>query len=342
MRTLLVPGFLAIEGSVPSIVEPESTTSVTVYAAALASNFSGPPRLHARVGTTAPFTAVEMSAIGDSRFVSALPAAPCGAIVDWFVDWQGAPESVSLPADVEFFRSTASTFEVVFIDALEVDSGWVSGAPGDTASSGQWMRVDPVGTTAQPDDDHTPVGTHCWVTGQGVPGGAAGAADVDNGITSLTTPWLDGNDPDAILSYWRWYSNNLGAAPNEDSMLVLHSTDGVSWSLLEEVSQSATAWVEASFRIGDFVAPPSAFKLRFVARDLGAGSLVEAAIDDLSIEAAACAPSAADLNSDGVVNGADLALLLGAWGACSECAADITGDGIVNGADLAALLGAWG
>ena len=55
------------------------------------------------------------------------------------------------------------------------------------------------------------------------------------------------------------------------------------------------------------------------------------------------APCPADLTGDRVVNGADLAALLGAWGPCSgSCPADLTGDGVVNGADLAALLGAWG
>jgi hypothetical protein len=49
--------------------------------------------------------------------------------------------------------------------------------------------------------------------------------------------------------------------------------------------------------------------------------------------------SPADLNGDGVVNGADLAILLGAWG--GRGLADINGDGEVNGADLAILLGAW-
>ncbi len=53
-------------------------------------------------------------------------------------------------------------------------------------------------------------------------------------------------------------------------------------------------------------------------------------------------PCPADLNSDGVVDGADLGLLLGAWGACDNCQADLSNDDIVNGADLGVLLGAWG
>lgn len=48
----------------------------------------------------------------------------------------------------------------------------------------------------------------------------------------------------------------------------------------------------------------------------------------------------ADLNCDGVVDGADLGLLLGGWGASGE--ADLDGSGAVDGADLGLLLGAWG
>ena len=52
---------------------------------------------------------------------------------------------------------------------------------------------------------------------------------------------------------------------------------------------------------------------------------------------------AEDLTDDGTVNGADLALVLGLWGACSgSCAADLNGDGAVDGNDLAALLARWG
>ncbi len=48
---------------------------------------------------------------------------------------------------------------------------------------------------------------------------------------------------------------------------------------------------------------------------------------------------AADLDGDGRVNAADLAILLGAWG--TDGAGDLDGDGAVGAADLALLLGAW-
>jgi formylglycine-generating enzyme required for sulfatase activity len=53
----------------------------------------------------------------------------------------------------------------------------------------------------------------------------------------------------------------------------------------------------------------------------------------------------ADIDADGVVTGADLALVLGQWGPCGSpklCTADINDDGVVDGVDLGTLLAAWG
>ena len=50
----------------------------------------------------------------------------------------------------------------------------------------------------------------------------------------------------------------------------------------------------------------------------------------------------ADLDGNGVVNGADLGLMLAGWGACGNpCPGDLDGNGAVNGADLGLLLAAW-
>ncbi len=47
-----------------------------------------------------------------------------------------------------------------------------------------------------------------------------------------------------------------------------------------------------------------------------------------------------DLNGDGVIDGADLGILLSGWG--SSGPGDLNGDGVVDGADLGILLGNWG
>jgi hypothetical protein len=55
-----------------------------------------------------------------------------------------------------------------------------------------------------------------------------------------------------------------------------------------------------------------------------------------------CVPTCAgDLNNSGVVDAADLSILLGAWGG-STAGPDINNDGIVDAGDLAILLGNWG
>jgi len=64
--------------------------------------------------------------------------------------------------------------------------------------------------------------------------------------------------------------------------------------------------------------------------------------DIVTLTVADIIPCPADLNGDGLVDGADLGILLSAWGACDECLADLNGDGVVDGADLGILLTFWG
>ncbi|MGA1043737.1 MAG: FG-GAP-like repeat-containing protein, partial [Phycisphaerales bacterium] len=54
-----------------------------------------------------------------------------------------------------------------------------------------------------------------------------------------------------------------------------------------------------------------------------------------------CGGNPADLDGDGSVGGADLAIVLAAWGSKGG-PADLDGDGTVGGADLAMVLAAWG
>jgi len=49
----------------------------------------------------------------------------------------------------------------------------------------------------------------------------------------------------------------------------------------------------------------------------------------------------ADLNGDGTVGGADIAMLLGAWGGL-DASADLNADGVVSAPDLAIMLSSWG
>ncbi|NCF40521.1 MAG: hypothetical protein GWP75_10440 [Planctomycetia bacterium] len=62
-----------------------------------------------------------------------------------------------------------------------------------------------------------------------------------------------------------------------------------------------------------------------------------------SWETADCIPCPGDFNGDGVVDGADIGILLAEWGSCAKgCIADVDGDGDVDGADLGRFLALWG
>lgn len=65
-------------------------------------------------------------------------------------------------------------------------------------------------------------------------------------------------------------------------------------------------------------------------------------VDLASVKPFSCQGPPGDLNIDGIVDGADLGLLLSSWGPCPGCAADLNGSGIVDGADLGSLLSNWG
>ncbi len=299
------------------------------------------------VQTSAGLVTVPAVEVEANTYEALSPALECGEALSYsFAATSSNGLTVAGPQPgVDAIAAVSET--VGFTDNFERNLGWTIGAAGDNATSGVWTRVDPNGTTAQPEDDN-PAGTGalCFITGQGPVGGSAGEADVDNGSTSLVSPNFDavtgaedGDEP--VIEYYRWYSNNLGGAPGLDSMPVhISNNGGATWTLLETVSENASAWVRKSFRIADFVTPTAQIRLKFVARDLDGGSLVEAGVDDVRIVRFGCvAAIVGDLDGDGDVDGADLGELLANWGTAGG---DLDGDGVTDGSDLGILLSNWG
>ncbi|MCP3918439.1 MAG: PKD domain-containing protein [bacterium] len=190
------------------------------------------------------------------------------------------------PTGVAFDLTVGTTLAS---DDFEVASGWTAGFAGDDATTGIWTRVDPVGTAAQPEDDHTPSpGINCFITGQH-PGGGVGANDVDDGRTTLLSPLFDlTSATDPTISYWRWYSNDQGTT-QDDVFEVLATDDGSTWVQVELIGPTGAGtsggWVRHEFRVLDLpdFSLTNQVQLRFVASDLGGGSIVEAGVDDLLV-----------------------------------------------------------
>jgi hypothetical protein len=330
---------------VPATVSPSGSTTLAVNVSPLAGTpQAGSGRFFWRTGSTGSFSSVVMTQGAGNQYTVQVPATTCLSNVQWYVSAStttGSTVTSPSTAPAAFYSSLSATgIDQVLFDSMETNTGWVVGGTGDTATTGIWTRVDPNGTAAQPEND-AGTGTLCWVTGQGSVGGALGEQDVDGGATTLTSPTFDLSDfEDGIISYARWYSNNTGAGPNEDSMPIeISNNGGASWVQMELVTENLNAWASKSFSVRQFVQPSATMKFRVVARDLGTGSVVEAGLDDFRVDGIGCAASnPADLDGNGIVDGADLGLLLAGWGSSSP---DLDGNGLCDGADLGLLLAAW-
>jgi hypothetical protein len=83
------------------------------------------------------------------------------------------------------------------------------------------------------------------------------------------------------------------------------------------------------------IAAPDQFTDGFVSLDVESGDVLE-----VRVVSGSGTPTTGDLNADGLVNGADLALMLGRW-STPDAVADIDRDGTVGGTDLGLLLANW-
>lgn len=298
------------------------------------------------VDTGSGFVSSALSDLGGGQFQGLFPSSNCGDTVSYYVEAESlGGQTVVLPvgAPTNVYTALSGLGQVnTYFDDVETNLGWST--LNGTATSGFWELADPEGNGAQPEDDASPdPAALCWITGA-TAGASVGSFDIDGGVVTLISPAMDATSGSGIpfIGYSRWYSNNAGADPNNDSMTVLISSDGgTNWALLELVTENAGAWVAKQFRVDDFVTPSSNIVLRFEASDLGAGSVVEAGIDDVRIDFLQC-PSGqpGDVTGDGCVDLADLNLTLFNFGAAVTpgTGGDADNSGSVDLADLNLVL----
>ena len=259
----------------------------------------GPVKLFYRVGGGG-WIELAMTG-GPSLYSGQIAGLPAGSQVDYYVQATDALNHIAVdpagaPAQFYSFRVT----EMLYATAAEDpgDPAWQLGVAGDQATSGIWVREDPVateynGATIQPEDDHTPnPGVKCFVTGNGAPGGAPGDADVDGGCTTLQSPvFALGAAEQAILRYWRWFGEG-GNSADDDFVIEASSDGGSNWTELERLVDGTHAWDGVTIDLGTEIALTDQVVIRFVVCDVGTAGLEEAAIDDISIEVFTPSPAA--------------------------------------------------
>jgi len=296
----------------PTVVTPNTPVPITVDIATSATPLNpSTVRLFSSIDNAA-FTSVVMSAVDADTFTASLPAVPCLSTVRYYVSAQNASAATfTAPQNAPIAFHSAFAYlgtSNLFSYDMETAAGWTAGAAGDTATTGLWERGDPEATIGQPGDDHTGAGVNCWITGR-LAGTAAGSFDVDGGFTTLLSPVfsLATAGSETRIGYWRWYSNARGGAPNADTFRVgISNNGGTTWSVAETVGPTSPGeqWIYHEFRVADILPLTSQMRMRFVADDAGTGSLIEAAIDDMTVFTYTCPAGPAcdtiDFNGDGL------------------------------------------
>lgn len=266
---------------------------------------SGPWTVEARIGSRAgqflassptlawwtegtASTLVPMTAAGGGVYRATIPALPPGG-VSYRIRASDAGTGTSAWPPSGAHRFDVGALAVAWSDDFETDRGWTGSIAG--ASAGRWMRVDPNGTNTggtpptefSPEDDFTPgAGRFCWVTHDTTAGLVAGTADVDGGCVTLVSPAIDlsGID-DARIGYARWFHD---ATRLDDTLAVDVSADfGATWTPLERVVHTVPGWQRVEFDLDRVVVPGTGFRLRVTVCDDGVASLLEAALDDVTI-----------------------------------------------------------
>tara|TARA_Y100000589_G_scaffold118830_2_gene113040 strand:- start:10178 stop:12472 length:2295 start_codon:yes stop_codon:yes gene_type:complete len=277
-----------------------------------------------------------------------LPTAPCDASPEYYLSLQTqsglAVQDPLLAPDAVYTAGVISDVLIAFNDDGETDPGWTVTCD---AADGCWDRGTPVGggDRGDPPADGDASG-QCWLTDN-----VDGNTDVDGGSTILTSPVLDASFDGATLNYLRWYSNDSGASPNEDTLVVDVSDDGgATWVNLEVIGPTGPGtgggWFDVSFVVADIpgIQPSEQFRVRFNASDVGNGSVIEAGIDGISVVAISCVDESCqgDVDGNGTVGVEDLLAVIADWNCSSDCTADINGDLLVNVGDLLLVIGGWG
>ena len=300
-----------------------------------------------------------MSSIGNNNYSYTLNLQGESGLVQYYVsasDNQG--DQASFPQQGEIMFVYGDLPDIYVNDFESSIIGWDLGIDGDSATAGIWELADPnettyLGAVAQPENDHSSSGVQCLITGNGI-GEGVGFDDVDNGETTVLSPTFDLSDEESVLlTYYRWYTNNVGDNPSTDQWVVeVSNNNGISWVELENTTLSNPTWKEQRYILDDYIDLTSQIRFRFIAEDAfydgdtgTGGSIVEAGLDDFMIESISPLCSASgDLNDDSELNVVDIVLLINlildpeTVNSDNLCVADVNQDAELNVLDVVLIV----
>jgi murein tripeptide amidase MpaA len=174
----------------------------------------------------------------------------------------------------------------VYSDTFETATGWTTNPSGtDTATTGAWERGDPAATDSSgPKQLGTTVsGVNDLVTGR-LAGIGAGDYDIDNGTTSVRSPAITLPASGTLTLSLSWYLAHGSNSSSADFFRVSIVHSGGTTVLFTQ-SGAATdrdaAWATLSRDISAYAG--QSVRILIEAADASTASLVEAAVDDVTI-----------------------------------------------------------
>lgn len=280
------------------------------------------------------FEPFPMTHAGADTYTGVFPPADCASNVRFYFtaqDTMGSTWSLPTAGQSAAWTALAATgLQLAMDDNFETDQGWT--VQNTNLQTGAWVRAIP-GNFGRNDPPADADGSgRAFVTGN------TNQEDVDGGPTVLTSPVMDLTGmANPTVAYARWHYSN-GADP---LVVQFSNNNGAIWHTVESIPTS-TGWVNAEFRVADFVTPTDSFRVRFSVADTGAGSVVESGVDAFRVYDVLCADACpADLDGDGALTFFDLAAYLDLYNAGDD-AADVNGDGLFNFFDLSEYLNLYG
>ncbi len=261
-------------------------------------------------------------------------------------------------SEIEFLTGES---QILINEDFESNNEWTVGAFDDLAQDGIWELGVPNSTfdennnLVQTGTDHSENGLNCYFTGNGDNPYSPGQSDVDGGKTTLFSPVYDLSEYSAaLISYWKWYTNNQGNNPNSDYWIVQVTNDGENWVDLENTNESFNFWKNEQFILNEYISLTNQIQFKFIADDSyyegdngSGGSLIEAALDDFLIKVFTDNEDECpigDLNEDGLFNVLDVVVMVTlVLGPIDEwdiylCLADMNGDEQLNVQDIVILV----
>ena len=284
-----------------------------------------------------------------------------GMIIEYYimaVNSEGIVQNFPANApDQTIFFTLGDLPDFYFTDFEEGQGDWTIGDVDDDASAGIWEIAEPISTyndqgiQIQPGSDYTDDGTFCFVTGNGNDPNNGGFDDVDSGKTTIFSPTFNLSSFDeVVLSYWYWYTNNIGDNAGNDLWQVFVSNNsGTTWEELDISSNSTNQWIRTKVILSDYITFSDNIKFKFIAEDLfydgdagSGGSLVEAALDNFLIEYVPSNSSIyGDVNNDQAVDVLDAVLIINmilGTESPNYAVADLNYDSQINVQDIILLI----